>query len=237
MCATTEEEKIEMKNIPYRQAIGSLLFLTMITRPDISFSVNVLSRYCENPGKEHWSGVKRIFRYLKGTTEYGITYGRNSEKLIGFPDADWGSDIDERKSITGYIFTLYGGAITWCCKKQPTVALSTTEAEYMAVTACIQEHKWVKSFIDEIYPNLLSRSKLYCDNKGTLCILKNNAHSSRTKHIDIKYRYICECIEKEEFELDYLSTNEMVADILTKATSALKIQTHLTSMGINNPVF
>lgn len=119
-----EQEKTEVGGIPYRQAIGSLLFLSIITRPDISYAVNLLSRFCENPGKIHWGAVKRVFRYLKITSKYKITYGTTNENLVGYCDADWASDIDERRSTTGYLFTINGGAISWSSKRQQTVALS-----------------------------------------------------------------------------------------------------------------
>lgn len=236
MCPQTTEEKNEMKNIPYRQAIGSLLFLAMISRPDISFSVNVLSRFCENPGKEHWNGIKRILRYLKGTPNFVLEYGNSSETLVGYADADWGSDIDERKSTTGYVFTMYGGAVSWCCKKQPTVALSSTEAEYMSATASIQESVWLKNFLREIFSHSVTTITIHCDNKGAVCILKNNAHSSRTEHIDIKYRYICEMVANNEVMLTYIPTDKNPADLLTKGISVIKMQKHLTNIGINNPI-
>lgn len=236
MSPTTEEEKAEMKGIPYRQAVGSLLFLAMISRPDICFAVNALSRYCNEPGKQHWNSIKRVLRYIKGTASYAITYGRSSEGLVGYSDADWGSDKDDRRSITGYVFLLYDGAISWACKKQPTVALSTTEAEYMASTAAIQEAIWVNNFMNEILKMNKTTTVLFCDNKGAMGILNNNSYSSRTKHIDIKARFIRENLENKSIEIKYVPTADMTADILTKATDVNKLRKHITTMGLNNKV-
>lgn len=236
MSPTSEEEREEMIHIPYRQAIGSLLFLAMISRPDICYAVNALSRYSNDPGKQHWSSIKRILRYIKGTASYGITYGRSSKELVGYCDADWGSDIDDRRSVTGYVFLLYEGAISWACKKQPTVALSTAEAEYMASTAAIQESMWIGNFMREICKVDEATTILHCDNKGAIGILNNNNYSSRMKHVDIKARFIRENLDKKLIEIKYIPTDEMTADVLTKATDVNKLRKHITSMGLNNKV-
>lgn len=161
--------------------------------PDICYAVNVLSRYCENPGRQHWQGVKRILRYLKGTKSMELVYKREAEsKLIGFCDADWGGEIDERKSTTGYVFTYAGGAVTWSTKRQPTVALSTTEAEFMAMTAAVQEGTWLKQIMNELLPLFEKCITIHSDNKGALELAKNNQYSPRTKHIDIKHKFVNE---------------------------------------------
>ncbi|XP_055854637.1 uncharacterized protein LOC129918242 [Episyrphus balteatus] len=134
MCPKNAEKTAEMKNVPYQEAIGCIMFAAQVTRPDLSFPVSCLSRYNQNPGKSHWNAIKRIFRYLKGTINTKLVFNKNSSNnLLGYCDADWASDTDERLSTTGYVFKLQGAAISWSTKRQPTVALSTTEAEYMYV--------------------------------------------------------------------------------------------------------
>ncbi len=134
----------------YQSAIGSLMYLSVGTRPDITYAVSSLSRYSANPTKEHWSAVKRVMRYVKGTTKLGIYYSNeNSNELIGYSDADWGGDINDRKSTSGYIFKLNGGAVSWRSKKQSGVALSTAEAEYVALSAAAQEAMWLKQLMSE----------------------------------------------------------------------------------------
>lgn len=132
--------------------------------------------------------------------------------------------------------TSYGGAISWNCKRQPTIALSSTEAEYMATTTTIQEVIWVRNYLEEIFKEKLDSTIIFCDNKGALSILNNNSFSSRTKHIDIKSRFVQEHVESNEIKLEYLPTNCMPADMLTKATGINSLLTHIPTIGLNNPI-
>lgn len=234
MSPTSEEEVEEMGKIPYRECIGSLLFAAQISRPDISYGVNLLSRFCEKPGKGHWIAVKRILRYLKGSKSLEIIYGQTNNDLTGYCDADWAGDIDNRKSTTGYLFTLNGGAITWNTRRQPTIALSTTEAEFMSMVCATQEALWLKQLLSELFTSYDLVVKIFCDNKGAIQLAKNNVFSARSKHIDIKHKFIHEKINENQVEIEYLSTEEMPADILTKACSANKIMKHIPTFGLNN---
>ncbi|KAF7762373.1 hypothetical protein Agabi119p4_8966 [Agaricus bisporus var. burnettii] len=147
----TEQEKLEMKNVPYREALGSLMWLQVATRPDLSFAVNLLSRFANNPGRKHWDALKHTLAYLKGTVHYGITYSRNSDiRPYGYVDANYAGDIDGSRSTEGYVFFMAGGPVSWSSKRQDTVALSTVEAEYMAFTRAIQQALWMSKFMDEI---------------------------------------------------------------------------------------
>lgn len=232
MCPKNEVEKQEMAKYPYREAIGSLLYLAQVTRPDINFVVNLLSRYSTNPGKSHWQAIKRVFRYLKGTSSLGITYGNVIHDVTGFCDADWAGDLDQRKSTTGYIFIMNGGAISWSTKKQPTVALSTTEAEYMSMVAATQEAIWLKCLRDQFFPDKTGAVLLHCDNQGAIHLSKNNAFSSRTKHIHIKLEFIKEKNENGVIELAYVPTNEMLADLLTKGLVKAKLDCLIKQFGM-----
>lgn len=236
MSPSTDSEKEEMKNIPYRECIGSLLFASQISRPDISYAVNLLSRYCENPGRGHWIAVKRILRYLKGTREYHLVYGQETSELIGYCDADWAGDIDQRKSTTGYLFTYGGGAISWSTKRQPTVALSSTEAEFMSMTAATQEALWLQQLLGEILQKDQQAVKIYCDNRGAMELAKNNSYSPRSKHIDIRHKFIHEKITEGKVDFEHLGTEDQAADILTKACSSNKILKHLPCFGINHKI-
>ena len=138
-CPKTQEEEEDMSHVPYASAVGSLMYAMVYTRPDIAHSVGVLSRFMSNPGKEYWIAVKWVFIYLCGTSDYGLCYqGRPGlERVLdihGFFDAYWAGDLDQRRSTSGYVFSLFGGAVSWMSKRQSVVALSTTEAEYMAAT-------------------------------------------------------------------------------------------------------
>lgn len=235
LCPKSEEEKEDMRSVPYREAIGSLLFLGMLTRPDITFATNFLARYCENPGRVHWGAVKRIFRYLRGTSRWKLTFGENDEHLVGYTDSDWAADLDQRKSTSAYLFTLYGGAISWSSKRQPTTALSSTEAEYMALVATIQEAMWLGGAYKEIFGNR-PNIKVLADNKGAIQVVKNCSYSSRTKHIDIRMKFIKEKLDDVDLKIEYLPTDEMPADILTKPAPASKILKHTPRMGLNHIV-
>lgn len=232
MCPTNDVDKMMMRDVPYMQAVGCLLFAAQISRPDICFAVNMLSRFSGNPGKAHWNAVKRVMRYLKGTINKGLVYNGESSDIIGFCDADWASDIDSRRSTTGYVFIHQGAAISWGTRRQRTIALSTTEAEFMAIVAAIQESIWLKRLEKELITTSTQTLVLHCDNKNAIHIATNNSYSSRTKHVDIKSKFISEAMKYNHIILKYIETNNMLADILTKAVVAIKQKKFLNEFGI-----
>uniref|UniRef100_A0A3Q7HPF2 Reverse transcriptase Ty1/copia-type domain-containing protein n=1 Tax=Solanum lycopersicum TaxID=4081 RepID=A0A3Q7HPF2_SOLLC len=141
----SEEEKEYMSRVPYASAVGSLMYAMVCTRPDLAHAVSVVSRFMGQPGKEHWQAVKRIFRYLRGTSDVGLIYGGDAQCLVtGYSDSDYAGDVDTRRSMTGYVFTLGGSVVSWKATLQPTVTLSTTKAEYMALTKAAKEGIWLK---------------------------------------------------------------------------------------------
>lgn len=150
MCPKSEKEMEEMASIPYHEAVGGLLYIAQGTRPDIAYAVNTVSKFNVNPGKPHWAPVKRIFRYLKGTISAKLEYSKDgNQETISYCDADWASDTDDRRSTTGYCFLRQKGAISWSSKRQKTIALSTTEAEYMSLSTIAQEALWLRQFENE----------------------------------------------------------------------------------------
>lgn len=187
LCQLTENEET-LTNVPYQEAVGSLLYLVQGSRPDLAFAVSNVSRYNAVHGTAHWTAVKRIIRYLRGTAEYRIKYLFMNDALNGFVDADWGADVDQRRSCTGWIFRMAGAAVSWGCKKQRTVALSTAEAEYMAMTSAAQEATWLAQFLQQF--EIFGPVVLYCDNKGAMDIAKEDAFRQNTKHIAIRVHYI-----------------------------------------------
>lgn len=233
MCPTDDNEKQEMAKIPYMQAVGSLLFAAQITRPDISYAVNLLSRFNTNPGKAHWSAVKRVMRYLKGTANKGLVYGPDPRSLVGFCDSDWAGDVDDRRSTTGYIFLLQGGAISWCTRRQRTVALSSTEAEYMSMVSAMQECIWLQRLQLELIGTPTESTTLHCDNKSAIFIAQNNSFSNRTKHMDLKVKFVREKLESKAVLLKYVDTKNMIADFLTKPISADKLHTFSMESGLH----
>jgi len=218
-CPKTNEEILDMKNIPYREAVGSLMHLMVSSRPDLAYAVGYVARFMENPGKVHWIAVKRIMRYLKGTKDYAITFKKNVPlKLEGYSDADWAGNLDDRKSTSGYLFKIAQGTISWGSKKQNCVALSTSEAEYIALSLAIQEGTWINNLFNEIIGEKLVENQLiiFEDNQSCIKMSKNPINHGRAKHIDIKYHFIRDCVKSGHVKLLYKETKFMLADILTK---------------------
>jgi hypothetical protein len=235
-CPKTQEEEEDMSHVPYASAVGSLMYAMVCTRPDIAHAVGVLSRYMSKPGKEHWTTVKRVFRYLRGTTSYGLCYqGRPGlDRVVdihGFVDADWAGDLDRKRSTSGYVFNLFGGAISWMRKRQAVVALSTTEAEYMAATHASKEAVWLQRLCSGI--GLVQQAvRLDCDSQSAIFLAKNPAYHSKTKHIDVQYHFVRDMVEEKKVLLEKVDTLKNVADSLTKSVSTEKFSWCRVTMGI-----
>jgi hypothetical protein len=182
----TQKEQEEANSYPYQEAIGSIMYAAQGTRPDITFAVGALSRFNNSHGKAHWNAVKRILRYLRHTVNRKLTYRKDSaDELCGFSDSDWGGDKSDYKSTTGYVFLLSGAAVSWIAKKQPTVAKSTTEAEYMALSMAASEAIWIKGLYRELVVNAPATIRIYCDNKGAIDLARNPGYRPKTKHIAV----------------------------------------------------
>ena len=181
------------------------------------YAITALSQFSSNPGDIHWNAVKRVLRYLKATCDYKLTYGPNRSAngpgLFGFCDADWGNSVDDRKSVTGYAFIMYGGAVSWNTRKQPTVALSSMEAEYMAATEATKEAIWLRTFMIELGMDVSGETFILCDNQGAMELAKNPGYHSRSKHIDIRHHFIREAVENKIVTMKYINTNIMERQI------------------------
>jgi transposase InsO family protein len=227
MSPSTADDMEHMRRIPYRSAVGSLMYLMVATRPDIAAAVGVVSRFLENPGVPHWHAVKHIFRYLRGTAGYVLQLGGggltgDGIHLCGYCDADWAGDGDTRRSTTGYAFSIGTGAVSWNSKRQATVALSSTEAEYMAASAAAREAIWLRTLLEELkYPQQRA-TIVHCDNQGAIALTHNPVHHQRTKHIDVRHHFIREMYESGQVDVKYIPTHDQVADIMTKALLADK---------------
>ena len=235
LTTATDDDLFEHPTL-YREAIGALLYASMGTRPDITFAVQVLSQFASRPSKEHWRAIKRVLRYLQGTKDLGITYddlnGYADIHVSGYSDADWGSSLVDRRSISGYIFLIGGGAVAWSSKKQPTVALSSTEAEYMASSNATTQAIWLRSLFTELNFIQPSPAELLLDNQSAIALASNPQFHARSKHIDIRHHFIRTCVTKGEVCLFWCPTQEMIADILTKPLSypKFKLMSQLLSM-------
>jgi hypothetical protein len=218
MVATDEDECVDQQL--YQSAIGGLMYLSMSTRPDITYAVGNLARFSSKPTKTHWTALKRVLRYLKGTMKHGILYSQNESAVcVGFSDADWAGDINDRKSTSGYLFQMSGGAVTWKSQKQSCVALSTAEAEYIALSSATQESVWLRNLTSELGSPAETPTTIYEDNQSAIAMTKNPQFHGRAKHIDIKYHFIRENVNNGIIKLEYCPTEEMTADIFTKGLS------------------
>jgi hypothetical protein len=174
-----------MQGIPYKAVVGSLMYAMVGTRPDLAFLVSMVSQFMSRAGPSHWMAVKRIMRHLKGTLDLKLCIGGKDVSLRGYCDADWGGDANEQRSTTGYVFFVGVGTISWNYKRQPTIALSTTEAEYMATCQCTKEAIWLRKLMADVGLVQDGAINIMCDNQGCIALAKNPTHHSRTKHIDI----------------------------------------------------
>ncbi|KAH9646639.1 hypothetical protein KPL70_024932 [Citrus sinensis] len=234
LCPKTEAEISDMINIPYASAVGCLMYAMVLTRPDLSYAVSVVSRYMANPGKEHWRAVKWILRYLNGTATYGLMYGgprQDDSQIVGYVDSDYAGNLDRRRSLTGYLFTLNNCTVNWKAQLQSVVALSTTEAEYTAAAEAVKEAIWLKGMLKEL--GIDQRSiVINCDSQSAICLSKNQTHHERTKHIDIKLHFIRLEVLRATVKLQKIHTDKNVADILTKPVTTAKFKLCLELAGI-----
>lgn len=229
---TDEEEDLDQKL--YQAAVGGLLYLSTKTRPDISFAVGNAARFCSNPSRAHWTAVKRIMRYLRGTQDLGLMYCREESifSCTGYSDADWGGSLDDSKSTSGYVFKSSGAAISWKSQKQTCVALSTAESEYVALSAASQEALWLKRLIGEITGEDTRPMELMEDNQSAICMATNPVFHGRTKHVELKYHFVRDQVTQGHIKLTYCPSERMVADILTKSLPATKFKNLRDCLGI-----
>ena len=173
MSPKTDSEKRNMDNKPYRSVLGSVMWGQLATRPDLSFSVSLLARFQANPGIDHWNALMHVIGYIRNTIDYGLTYSRDSDlSPTAFVDADYGGCRDTRQSTSGYVFMMAGGAVTWSSKRQTTVALSTVEAEYVAMSRCAQQMAWMQSWLDEVEIGYSLPGLIRGDNRGAIALTK-----------------------------------------------------------------
>jgi hypothetical protein len=227
------ESDPSMAQTPYQLAIGSLMYLAMGTRFDISYAVQHLSQFSSNPSQTHWTAVKRVFRYIKGTADYRLTLGgiSSDSRLEGYSDADWAADLADRRSISGFVFTL-GGPISWSSKKQATVSLSSMEAEYMAMTHATREAIWLRALLTEIGVPQHAPTVLHVDNQAALAFSQNRDFHMRTKHIAIRHYFCRDAVKNGDIAPQYIHTDRNLADLFTKALPAPRHRALVSQLGL-----
>jgi hypothetical protein len=210
----------------YGSAVGALLYLSTSTRPDISYAVGSLARFTANPGPAHDSALTHLFRYLQGTKDLKLVYSASDpESFVTFTDSDHGNgDKDGGKSTGGYMVRMGGAAVSWRSKLQPIVTLSTTEAEYVAAVEAGKEIKWMRNLMEEFGSPLNTASPLLCDNQSAISVAKNPDHHGRMKHLDLRFYWLRDEVEKGSIVVYYVPTGENAADLLTKPLDKVKLQ-------------
>jgi hypothetical protein len=201
----------------YMKIIGSLNYLSIISRPDIAYAVSYFSRFMTNPFKTHFIGLKRILRYLKGTKNYEIAYSRSgNQNLIGYSDASFGGDQLDRRSQSGHIFMLAGASIYWRSHRQQRIAKSSTEAEIMSASTAISEAIYITKILKDLDMEQTEAPILYQDNQPAIQLQLGTGATKRSKHYDIDFHYIRQYTEEKSINITYLQTDQMIADVLTK---------------------
>jgi hypothetical protein len=208
----------------YREIIGSLMYL-MNTRPDICFAVNTLSQVLVEPRHVHLVTAKHVMRYLKGTLDCGLSYdGDHDFTLSGYTDSDWAGSIADRISTSGCCFNLGSAMISWQSRKQSSIALSTAEAEYIAVCYASYEAIWLRKLLTGLFDLEMEATTILCDNQSCIKMTENLVFHDRSKHIEIRYHYIRDMVQRGAIKLQYISTDEQIANVLTKPLSRVKFE-------------
>lgn len=224
---------------PYANAVGSIMYAMISTRPDLAFGVGLVSRFMSNPSKEHWEAVKWILRYLVGTKDVGLVFKKNSGNFSvkGYSDSDFGGDLDRRRSTTGYVFQVGGNTVSWKSGLQQVVALSTTEAEYISLVEAIKEGLWLRGITEELgYAQ--SEVVVGCDSQSAICLAKNNVFHDRTKHVAVskhvalKMSFVRDMVEGGEVSIQKVHTSKNPADMLTKVIPSNKFEQALVDLGV-----
>lgn len=217
----------------YKSLVGGLRYLVN-TRPDIAFSVGIVSRYMEYPTTLHLNAVKKILRYVKGTLQFGLIYNQNSGNNVvtGYSDSDLGGTIDDRQSTGGLAYYLNQSLVSWVSQKQRVVALSSCESEFMAATTAACQGIWMRNVLSQITGDKLGPVVLFIDNKSAIDLAKNPMFHGRSKHIDIRFHFIRECVERGDVIVKHVSNSQQRADGLTKALATIKFEKMRNLLGV-----
>src|SRR6202522_1621544 len=220
MSSKTDSERKVMADKPYRSVLGMVMWGQLATRPDLSFSVSLLAHFQANPGVDQWNALLHVVGYIKNTIVYGLIYSPDYDiPPHAFVDADYGGCKDTRRSTSGYVFIMAGGAVSWSSKRQATVALSTVEAEYVAMSRCAQQMVWMHSWLNEAEIEHSLPGIIRGDNRGAIALTKNTKDHGKVKHIDIRHHYIRELVKSGNVILEQVSLADNLTDLFTKPLS------------------
>jgi hypothetical protein len=215
----------------YNQLIGSLLWVSQCTLPNVAFAINRLSQHLQDPSEAHWAAGICVLNYLILTKNLRLCLG-GELTCSGYSDSDWAEDRDDRRSTSGYTFCVGDGEISWKSCKQATVSLSSTEAEYKSLSDSCKEGLWLRHLITKLHLRPNTAIPLHVDNEGAEALAKNPEHHARTKHIHARYHFIRECVQDDKISLLHVSTHDMLADMLTKPLSRVLLKRNRERFGL-----
>jgi hypothetical protein len=234
-CVETNADLEYMSKVPYSSAVGSLMYAMVCSRPDLSHAISVVARYMSNPGKEHWKAIQWIFRYLHGSSSACLCFGKSRDGLDGYVDSDYSGDLDRRRSLSGYVFTVGDCVVSWKARLQNSVALSNTEAEYMVIAEVTKKALWLKG-IYSLLCGIKSCITIHCDIQSAIYLTKDQMITEKSKHIDIRYHFFRDIIEKGLVKVCEISTHNNPADMnmMTKHVPVAKFELCSSLVGITN---
>ena len=220
----------------YARVIGSLMYITNCTRPDLACSVNKLSRYTSNPSKEHWKALVRVLRYLKYTLNFGLQYTRFPPVLEGYSDANWISDTKDSFSTSGFVFTIGGGAVSWKSTKQTCIARSTMESKFIALDKACEEAEWLHNFLEDIpcWKKPVSSVMIHCDSQAAIGRAHNAMYNGKSRHIRRRHNTVRHMISSGIVSVDYVKSIDNLADPLTKGLNRDQMAKLLEGMGLKS---
>jgi hypothetical protein len=235
----TQEEEEYMRGRDYRGVIGAIQYLAGKTRPDLKTAASILSRHQDDPRPTHWKAAMRVLQYIKGTKEYVLRFDLDAGNSVikGYSDSDFapaGGVADKRRSTSGAVFTLFGGAISSSSRRQTVTAKSTCEAELIALAAAAQEAMWLTGFLKELGLSA-GPMELYCDNEGTVQVSKNHVMSRKIKHLEVDYFIMRDYIEQRKLKVLSIPTDKNVSDVMTKPLAPQKFAHFRTALGVCKP--
>ena len=230
----TDAEFEEARHLDYPQIVGSVMYAATISRPDLAYPAGVLARFIGKWSLSHYKAAKHLLRYIRGTTDLCLTFDAEAGKriILGYADADWGGCLDTRRSTTGYLFKTFGGLVAWKSRRQPTVALSTAEAEIMASVDAAKQAVWLKRLLSDLNISLDGPVEIFNDNMGAIQLSQHPGSHDRTKHIDMRHLWLRERVADETVKMQYIPTNDNVADTLTKSLPIVKSEPFAVALGL-----
>jgi hypothetical protein len=233
----TDEEFAAAKHLDYAQIVGSVLYASTISRPDLSHPAGLLSRFLSKWSTAHYQAAKHLLRYIRGTSDLALTFDADAGKrlVLGYADADWGGCLDTRRSTTGHLFKTFGGLVSWKSRRQPTVALSTSEAEYMASSDATKQAIWLRLLLTDLDAPLSDPLPILNDNMGAIHLSKNPVHHDRSKHISLRHHFVREQVADNTVQLDHVSSQGNLADILTKPLAREPFERLRQDLGLTAP--